>query len=113
MTKNFEKTTKNLPAKERKGEDVIKQFKTALINPLDFDLPHYSISNFLDTDAGEKQIRCVSMQNYPDKSLQPIDCFCWTLCEAERNQETTERELRAIFGMYRYYDVTFMAGISK
>lgn len=49
--------------------------KTALVNPPVLTLPRSNLPYVLDTDSCNKQLGCVLMQRYFDKSLRPIGYF--------------------------------------
>ena len=78
------------------AEDAFKALKRALTTTPVLALPRADAHSRLETDACDRQVGCVLLQMQPDGEYKPVGFWSRSLCAAERNYDTSERECLAV-----------------
>ena len=105
---NFARIAAPLNRKLRKGEPTVfgplneeemgalEELKKRLIEPPILTLPRRDGRYTVDTDACDKQVGCVLLQEQPEVPARPIGYWSRSLNQAERAYDTTHRECLAV-----------------
>lgn len=75
---------------------MVASSKEALMRPLVLFSPRTESQYTLDTEANEKQIRCVLLQEQEDSGNRPAGCWSRTLNDEEQKLATKNREWLAV-----------------
>ena len=105
---NFSRIASPLTAKLEKGKDAtfptlteeeenaFLTLKKKLASPPELALPQSGRTYIVDTDACDKQVGCVLLQEDENDVLHPIGYWSRTLTKPEKNYDATHRECLAI-----------------
>jgi len=76
---------------------AFKELRARLITPPILALPRSGLPMTVETDACDKQVGCVLLQDQPDgQPMKPLGYWSRSLNKAERNYNTTQRECLAV-----------------